>query len=307
MVHWYLIFRKELRKAMHLINQILRGIVIGVANIIPGVSGGTMMVSMGIYDTLIHSITHLFKEFKKSVKALLPYAVGMLVGIVALASVINWGLEHYVLPTNALFIGLILGGLGPLVKKVDRKKINLAAVAAFAALFALIVWLGIQRRDSISNAETIEMNLQQVLLMLVIGMIASATMIIPGVSGSLVLLLLGYYKPVVNALSALKDGLFSMNLSALGQPLLMLAPFLIGIVAGIFGVAKLIEWLTARYPTPAYCGVLGLVLASPVSLLIQTDMAGVTPLLIGVSVLACGIGFAAAYLLARGGGENRRA
>ena len=65
---------------MKLLNQILRGAIIGVANIIPGVSGGTMMVSMGIYDTLIHCITHLFSDFKKSIKTLLPYAIGMLVG-----------------------------------------------------------------------------------------------------------------------------------------------------------------------------------------------------------------------------------
>ena len=63
----------------NLINQILRGIVIGVANIIPGVSGGTMMVSMGVYDTRIHCITRLFKEFWNSVKTLLPYAIGMLI------------------------------------------------------------------------------------------------------------------------------------------------------------------------------------------------------------------------------------
>ena len=287
----------------NLINQLLRGIVIGVANIIPGVSGGTMMVSMGIYDTLIHCITHLFKEFKKSIKTLLPYAVGMLVGIVALASVIDWGLENYPLPTNTLFIGLILGGLGPLLKKVDRKKINFAAVIAFIALFALIIWLGIQRKDSIQNAESIDMNVLQMLIMVFIGMIASATMIIPGVSGSLVLMLLGYYKPVVNALSTVKDGLFSMDFSLLGQPVLMLLPFLLGIVLGIFGVAKLIEWLTSRYPTPTYCGVLGLVLASPISLLIQTNLSGVTVLTVVISIVTLAAGFTGAYLLAKGSKE----
>lgn len=287
----------------NLINQLLRGVVIGVANIIPGVSGGTMMVSMGIYDMLIHCITHLFKEFKKSIKTLLPYAVGMLVGIVALASVINWGLENHPLPTNTLFIGLILGGLGPLLKKVDTKKINAAAVAAFIALFALIIWLGIQRKDSIQNAESIDMNVLQMLIMVFIGMIASATMIIPGVSGSLVLMLLGYYKPVVNALSTLKDGLFSMDFSIMGQPVLMLLPFLLGIVLGIFGVAKLIEWLTAHYPTPTYCGVLGLVVASPISLLIQTDMSGVSVLTVIISIVTLAAGFAGAYLLAKGSKE----
>lgn len=287
-----------------LINQLLRGVIIGVANIIPGVSGGTMMVSMGIYDTLIHCITHLFKEFKKSVKTLLPYAIGMGVGILALASVISWGLEKYPLPTNALFIGLILGGLGPLLKKIERKKISIPAVIAFLAMFALIIWMGIQRKDGIQNAETLEMNGLQMLLMVGIGMIASATMIIPGVSGSLVLMLLGYYQPVVNALTEVKNGLVGMNFSALGQPLMMLIPFLAGVVLGIFGVARLIEWLMARWPTATYCGVLGLVVASPVSLLIQTDMTGVGIGMVLVSLLCLAVGFLAAYLLARGSREG---
>ena len=284
--------------------QVLRGMVIGIANIIPGVSGGTMMVSMGIYDTLIHCITHLFKEFWKSVKTLLPYAVGMLVGIVALASVINWGLDNYSLPTNTLFIGLILGGLSPLLKKIDRKKISAPAVIAFVLLFALIIWMGVQRKDSLKNAESIRMDAGQMFLMVLIGVIASATMIIPGVSGSLVLMLLGYYKPVVNALTTLKNGLFSMDFSAMGQPVMMLLPFLAGIVLGIFGVAKLIEWLTSRYPTPAYCGVLGLVLASPISLLIQSDYSGVNAGIILLSIATLAVGFLAAYFLAKGSKEN---
>ena len=281
------------------INQILRGIVIGVANIIPGVSGGTMMVSMGVYDTLIHCITHLFKEFKKSIKTLLPYAVGMLVGILALASLIHWGLENYPLPTNTLFIGLILGGLKPLLKKIDVKKINVAAVIAFIALFALIIWMGFQKKDSIQNADTIEMNLGQMLVMVIIGVIASGTMIIPGVSGSLVLMLLGYYKAVTGALKTFASALVHVDFAAMGQPLLMLLPFLIGIVLGILGVAKLIEWLTQRYPTVTYCGVLGLVVASPISLLLQTSFQGVTAGLVVISVVTFALGFVAAYLLDR--------
>ncbi|MBQ8136361.1 MAG: DUF368 domain-containing protein, partial [Clostridia bacterium] len=79
--------------------DVLKGVVIGVANIIPGVSGGTMMVSMGIYDTLIHCITHLFKEFKKSILTLLPYIIGMGIGILGLAHPISWGLNVQPLPT----------------------------------------------------------------------------------------------------------------------------------------------------------------------------------------------------------------
>ena len=287
----------------NLINQFLRGIVIGVANIIPGVSGGTMMVSMGIYDTLIHCITHLFKQFKKSVLTLLPYAVGMLAGILALASLIHWGLENYSLPTNTLFIGLILGGLGPLLKKIQRKKIGPAAVIAFLALFALIIWMGFQNKDSIQNADTIEMNAVQMLLMVVMGVISSGTMIIHGVSGSLVLMLLGYYKAVTGALKTVASGLVHFDFAALGQPLLMLIPFVVGIVLGIFGVAKAIEWLSSKYPTATYCGVLGLVVASPISLLIQTDMSGASFVIVLISIITFAAGFAGAFLLARGSKE----
>ena len=108
---------------------------------------------------------------------------------------------------------------------------------------------------------------------------------------------------MVNALSTLKDGLFSFNFSIMGQPALMLMPFLLGIVLGIFGVAKLIEWLTARFPTPTYCGVLGLVVASPISLLIQTDLSGVSAVTVIISVVTLAAGFAGAYLLAKGSKE----
>ena len=287
------------------LNQILRGVVIGVANIIPGVSGGTMMVSMGVYDTLIHSITHLFKEFWKSIKALLPYVVGMLIGILAFASLISWGLENYELPTNTLFIGLILGGLAPLVKKINWKKINAAAVIAFVLLFALIIWLGLQNRDNIQNAETIDMNVGQAFVMVLLGMVASGTMIIPGVSGSLVLMLLGYYKAVTGALKPFGSALVHFEFAAMGQPLLMLLPFLLGIVLGIFGVAKLIEWLTAKYPTATYCGVLGLVVASPIALLIQTNMSNLSVMLVVISVVTFVVGFAIAWLLAKGSKEEQ--
>ena len=96
---------------MEFLRALLQGVIIGIANVIPGVSGGTMMVSMGVYDTLIGCITGLFRHFGKSVKTLLPYALGMLAGIVALASVLTYLFANYPLPTSTAFIGLILGDL----------------------------------------------------------------------------------------------------------------------------------------------------------------------------------------------------
>ena len=286
---------------MKLLNQILRGIVIGVANIIPGVSGGTMMVSMGIYDTLIHCITHLFSEFKKSVKTLLPYAIGMVVGIVALASLLTFLFDNYPLPTYTAFIGLILGGLKPLLNKVDKKKLNAVAIGLFVVFFALIVFMA--TTGDVVNPDSLTISFGQILILLVMGCIASATMIIPGVSGSMVLMLLGYYTPILNAVSALKDAAFALDFAAMVNPVLTLAPFGLGVVLGIFGVAKLIEWLLARFPTYTYCSVLGLVISSPVAILIRADLTGVTFGIVLISLVTFTIGFAAAMTLAKHSAE----
>ena len=114
-----------------MIRMILKGAVIGVANIIPGVSGGTMAVSMGIYDKIIHAATHLLSEFKKSMKVLIPIVIGAALGIVALARIIEVMFEKIPFQTNLLFIGLIVGGLPAITRKVKGKSIRLGHILAF--------------------------------------------------------------------------------------------------------------------------------------------------------------------------------
>ena len=118
-----------------MIRMILKGVVIGIANIIPGVSGGTMAVSMGIYDKMIHAATHLFSEFKKSMKVLIPIIIGAAIGVVALARIIEIMFEKIPLQTNLLFIGLIVGGLPAVTRKVKGKSIRLGHILSFLAFF----------------------------------------------------------------------------------------------------------------------------------------------------------------------------
>ena len=174
---------------MKTIFDILRGVVIGLANIIPGVSGGTMMVSMGIYDTIIGCINSLFKDFKRCVKMLWPYALGMVLGILGLAKLITFLLGSYPLPTNMAFIGLILGGLPMILKKMKGEKKGAAGAIAFVLAFALVVGLKIVGGGNSADA-SITLGLGQMIILFVIGVIAAATMVIPGVSGSMMLMLL---------------------------------------------------------------------------------------------------------------------
>ena len=163
--------------------DILKGMVIGLANIIPGVSGGTMMVSMGIYDTLIYCITHLFKQFKKSLMTLLPFVVGMIAALAILSNVITWALmdEFASLPTNTLFIGLILGGLPAIFKQIkgSKKRDSILGGILFVLFFALVIFMATLKETQDTGA-VISLSVLEVLKLTLMGCIASATMVIPG-------------------------------------------------------------------------------------------------------------------------------
>ena len=121
-----------------MIKLILKGVMMGVANIIPGVSGGTMAVSMGIYDKIIHAATHLVSEFKKSMKLLLPIVLGMALGIVVLARILEYMFARVPLQTNLLFIGLIIGGLPAITKKVKGKTIRGGHILVCLLFFGVV-------------------------------------------------------------------------------------------------------------------------------------------------------------------------
>ena len=247
--------------------DVLRGAVIGLANVIPGVSGGTMMVSMGIYDKLIYSINHLFKKFKECFKILLPYLIGMVAAILIGSFALKSAFENYPLPTNALFIGLILGSLPFILREMKGEKIGWQGIVLFVLFFAVVVGL---KAIEAENVTRVSLNVGTVLLMLLLGAICSAAMVIPGVSGSMILKTLGFYEPVVTeAIPGLVKSATSGDWSAALQHAGILLPFAIGIVLGIFGIAKLIEVLMKKWKGRTYCGILGMVAASPVVILMD--------------------------------------
>ena len=273
--------------------DVLRGMVIGLANVIPGVSGGTMMVSMGIYDKLIWSINHLFKKFLECVKILLPYLIGMVVAILLGAVGLKAAFANFPLPTNALFIGLILGSLPFILKEMKGERIGWQGCVIFCLLFALVVALKAVEKE---NATTIELNVLEIVKLFLLGAIASATMVIPGVSGSMILKTLGYYEPIVTgAIPDLLHGITSGSGAAVLHNIGILLPFGLGIVFGIFGIAKLIEFLMKRWKGWTYCAILGMVAASPVVILMDSSIyAGfnVWIALASAALLACGVGIA---------------
>ena len=275
--------------------DILRGAVIGVSNIIPGVSGGTMAVSMGIYDRVIYAVNNLFKQFKKNFKDLLPIIIGVLVGLFAFAALIGTLLGTKSeeipitrLPTNFAFIGLILGGLPAIYKRVNMKSAKIPGLVLFLVFLALVVVLPLLNPP---EERTVDRSIGTILLMIPLGAIASSTMVIPGISGSMILMLLGYYNPVINAMNDLRGGDWSS--------LAILLPYVIGLLVGIVFIAKLMNFLLKRHGALTFCAIFGLVIGSPVALLMQNrecfQMANAGNWIASIACLI--IGFAIAWFM----------
>lgn len=279
-----------------MIKNVLKGMVVGVANIIPGVSGGTMMVSMGIYDKLIHCLTHLLKEFKESMKFLIPIFVGVGIALVGLSFIIQPAFEHFPLQTSCLFIGLIVGGLPAAWKKVKGKGIKISYVIPFLVFFVLVVGLALIGEKE-GNAADLTFGLWSCIKLFVVGIIASATMVIPGVSGSMMLLLLGYYNPIVSAIKNFVTALASFDMQGILQGCGVLVPAGLGIVVGIFAIAKLIEVIFEKFPIQAYWAIIGLIVASPFAVLLMAQIGTITAVSVAVSVVTFAIGFVIAMKL----------
>lgn len=275
---------------------LLKGMVMGIANIIPGVSGGTMAVSMGIYDKLIHSVTHLFKEFKESMKFLIPMFLGIGIALAGLSFIIEPAFEYFPLQTNCLFIGLIVGGLPAVCKKVKGKGIKVSYIIAFLIFFAIVVGMAAMGETEGAAAD-LSFGLWSVIKLFVVGIIASATMVIPGVSGSMMLLLLGYYNPVIAAIKNFFTALAAFDVAGILEGCGILVPMGIGIIVGIFAIAKLIEIIFEKFPIQAYWAIIGLIVASPFAIFLMGEMGTITVLSVVVSVVTFAIGFVIAMKL----------
>ena len=279
-----------------MIKTILKGMVMGIANIIPGVSGGTMAVSMGIYDKLIQCVTHLFKEFKESMKFLIPVAIGMGIALVGLSFIIEPAFVHFPLQTNCLFVGLIVGGLPAVIKKVKGKGIKVSYVLPFLIFFAIVVGMAAMGEKEGVSAD-LSFSLWSVIKLFVVGIIASATMVIPGVSGSMMLLLMGYYNPIVASIKNFVTALVSFDINGILQGCGVLVPMGLGIVVGVFAIAKIIEIIFEKFPIQAYWAIIGLIVASPFAIFLLGEVGTVTVASVLVSVVTFAVGFVVAMKL----------
>lgn len=246
----------------------IKGFIMGIANIIPGVSGGTLAIILGIYEDFIGALSHFFKNFKKNLIFILPVGLGMLASIATMSNVIDYSLHKFTLATVMFFVGLVLGGIPLLLNKVKGKKDSkvFADIIAFIITFSIVIFMAVAKlifstNFSISFAH---LSIVSLILIFLVGILAAGTMVIPGVSGSLVLMLIGYYEPVIKTIKSL------VHFDNVAHNGLIILIFGLGIIVGIVGIARLFEYLFKKHETVTYYGVLGFIFASVIAIPIST-------------------------------------
>lgn len=221
----------------------LKGFIIGIGKIIPGVSGSMLAISMGIYQKMIDSINNFFKDIKSNFIFLFKISIGVLISIVFFSNIILNCLNNYYIITIFLFIGLIIGGFKNINEEVEYKNKKIIIITLFiSVIFGLI---------NISRNVNIENSFLNFIYFVFVGFIDALTMVIPGISGTATLMMIGAYNTLMETFSNL------LNLKFLFNNLAIMLPFGIGMAVGIVFTVKLINYLFKNYKVNTYSAIIG--------------------------------------------------
>lgn len=226
--------------------NILKGILISISLLVPGVSGGTMMIVLGVYDQSIEALSALISGKLMHIKLLIQLAIGGIIGIALFAKAMLWALETYPFVMSFLFLGIVIAGLNAIIKKVDWQKFKVYQIIYL--IIGIVIALVMTNGESATLIEFSGSWLQKLFIIIVAGIIIAVALILPGISTSFLLLTLGMYEQTLAAIDTL-----DIN---------FLLPLGIGVILGVLLTTKLLEYLMKKHPTPTYLMILGFILGS---------------------------------------------
>ena len=244
---------------MSFFNLFLVGILIGTAMVTPGVSGGVIAVIFDVYDKMIYSLTNLFKEFKKNFIFLFILSIGILLGAIWFSNVMIFLYNKHEVITKFSFIGLILGGVPFLIKKIKQKKQKVNYFAIVITFLISTITLFLSKNVFEINLYQSDYSIMNFINLFLTGIIYSIGKVIPGISGSFLLIIIGMYEYVLSVIAN--------PINAIIYELNKIIPFLLGLIFGVIILLKLINFLLKKYYSLTYSVITGFVLASVLALI----------------------------------------
>ena len=235
----------------------IKGVLVGIAKIIPGFSGAILMISFNLYDRAIDAITHFFSDVKGNFFFLLELGIGVLVGIVLFSRVIAYFLLLNYLYTNIFFVGLIFGGIPVILKKISCSYDNFFC---FFISFLFVFVLSIFHLDYVYR---VQYGLFDIFFFFIAGFFEAIGTVLPGISSTALLMLLGIYPFYIQVIGNI------FSLSMFWNHMFFLVPFSFGMILGIISISLLVNYLFCNYKERTFASILGFSFGSVLLLIIK--------------------------------------
>lgn len=236
--------------------NLLKGIIIGIGKVLPGVSGAILAILLGVYDKSVYYINNFFNNKRESIKYLLPLGIGLTISVILFSKIISVCLNKYYLYTMMLFIGMIIGCIQEIINKIEKKN-YLFITIGFLFFFLISI-------ENINNIYIIKNSYFDIIIFFVSGLLEAIGTVIPGVSSAALLMIIGTYNTVINAIGDVT------NIENIIFNIKIIIPFLIGSFFGTIFLVKIIEYFLNNHQNKTYNIILGIVISSIILIIIQT-------------------------------------
>ena len=242
--------------------DLVKGLAIGVSFIIPGVSGGTMAVILGIYDKIINSVNLLTKKFIEAFKILLPIGLGAVLAILICWYPFKLAFEHIMIVMVSLFAGFIVGGMPGIFDEVKSQKMKPIYIVVCVLAIILSAGLGFLSVSLKLNIQSLYDSRPWWLYVLVVmsGVISAFALVVPGISGSMIMMVLGFYTPTLNLI----DNFLSWT--NIGSSISILACLVVGAIVGVFIASKTMALLLKHFRNGTFYAIIGIIIGSLIAI-----------------------------------------
>lgn len=261
----------------------LQGFIIGIGKIIPGVSGAMFAMMFGVYERALKVISNLKKELKGNFAFISVLGISVLLAIIFGSNVIHKCLDKYYVQTMFLFIGMMVAGIKPLMGNVKGEKLSIKNITLTITIAVILLLVSLV--DFQNSQGEIQKSLFSIIMLFISGFLDALATIIPGICGTALLMILGYYDTVISSLGNIFD------ISNISNNLFVLLPFVIGLIIGVIVVSKFVNYLFKNFRIQTYYTIIGFAIMSIIILFIKTIKVSFTIPQLLVSILLFIIGF----------------